>query len=90
MNGLSASLPGRSVEAGVVASSVYASGRRIADISVEEAGLWCKKEGHVVWIGLLDPDPTLLRKVQVQLDLHPLAIEDAAKAHQRSKGRAIR
>ena len=38
---------------GIVASSVYTAGRRIADIPIEEAGGWAKKPGHVVWIGLL-------------------------------------
>ena len=39
-------------EPGVVAASVYAKGRRVADIPIEEAGSWAKKQGHVVWIGL--------------------------------------
>ena len=70
---------------GVVASSVYANGRRIADIPIEEAGEWSRKEGHVVWIGLLEPDRELLYRVQRQFNLHDLAIEDAEHAHQRPK-----
>ena len=70
---------------GVVASSVYANGRRIADIPIEEAGEWARKEGHVVWIGLLEPDRELLQRVQQQFHLHDLAIEDAEHAHQRPK-----
>ena len=46
---------------------------------------WAKREGHVVWIGLKEPSAELLERVQAQLDLHPLAIEDAAKAHQYPK-----
>jgi magnesium transporter len=72
-------------EPGVIAASVYFDGRRLRDIAVEEAGAWAKKEGHVVWIGLKDPSEPLLARVQEQLDLHPLAIEDAAKAHQYPK-----
>jgi magnesium transporter len=72
-------------EPGVVAASVYAGGRRIADIAIEEAGRWSRQEGHVVWIGLLEPSPELLERVQAQLDLHPLAIEDAGKPHQYPK-----
>ena len=71
--------------AGVVASSVYANGRRIADIPIEEAGAWSRKEGHVVWIGLLEPDRELLYRVQKQFNLHDLAIEDAEHPHQRPK-----
>ncbi len=44
-------------EDGVVASSVYANGQRIADISIDEAGAWSEKDGHVVWIGLWEPEP---------------------------------
>jgi magnesium transporter len=72
-------------EPGVVASSVYATGRRIRDIPIEEAGEWSKKPGHVVWIGLLEPSYELLQRVQAQLGLHDLAIEDAGKAHQHPK-----
>jgi magnesium transporter len=72
-------------EPGVVAASVYALGRRIADISIDEAGKWAKKDGHVVWIGLFEPSQELLRRVQAQFDLHPLAIEDAGKPHQQPK-----
>jgi len=70
---------------GVVASVVYAEGRRVADIAIEEAGDWSHKPGHVVWIGLHEPSLELLRKVQGQFGLHELAIEDALKAHQRPK-----
>jgi magnesium transporter len=70
---------------GVVASVVYAEGRRVADIAIEKAGDWSHKPGHVVWIGLHEPSLELLRKVQGQFGLHELAIEDALKAHQRPK-----
>lgn len=70
---------------GVVASSVYANGRRVADISIDDAGDWAHKEGHVVWIGLLEPDAELLHRVRNQFSLHHLAIEDAEHAHQRPK-----
>ncbi|RDJ25395.1 magnesium and cobalt transport protein CorA [Bosea caraganae] len=71
--------------AGVVASSVYLNGRRFADIAIDEAGEWAQKPGHVVWIGLLEPDRDLLHRVQAQFALHDLAIEDAENAHQRPK-----
>jgi magnesium transporter len=73
------------VEPGVVAASVYVDGRRLRDIAIDEVGAWSKKEGHVVWIGLKEPSADLLLRVQAQLGLHPLAIEDAAKAHQYPK-----
>ena len=72
-------------EPGVIAASVYAGGRRVAEIAVDDAGGWAKRPGHVVWIGLLEPEPGLLARVQTQFGLHELAIEDAAKPHQRPK-----
>src|SRR5690242_7822836 len=71
--------------AGVVAAGVYAHGVRVADIPLEEAGDWARKDDHVVWIGLFEPDSSLLKCVQQQFNLHPLAVEDATNAHQRPK-----
>jgi magnesium transporter len=72
-------------EPGVINSSVYAGGLKVADVAIEEAGDWSKRPGHVVWIGLFEPSDELLQRVQQQFDLHPLAIEDAGKAHQHPK-----
>ena len=69
----------------VVASAAYHAGRRVADVPVEEAGAWAARDDHFVWVGLLEPDEALLRRVQRQFDLHELAIEDALHAHQRPK-----
>ena len=44
-----------------------------------------KKPGHVVWIGLFEPGQTLLVRIQAELGLHYLAIEDASKPHQHPK-----
>ena len=79
-----------SPEPGVVAASVYTSGQCIADISIDEAGKWSKKPGHVVWIGLFEPSYELLSRIEAQLGLHYLAIEDAGKAHQHPEDRAVR
>jgi magnesium transporter len=38
-----------------------------------------------IWIGLHEPMADELEKVAKEFDLHPLAIEDAVKAHQRPK-----
>ena len=70
---------------GVVAAGAYVDGRRVANIAISEASSWRAKPGHVVWIGLHEPDMALLGAVQKQFDLHELAIEDANNAHQRPK-----
>jgi magnesium transporter len=77
--------PDESAQHGVIASSAYAGGQRVADITIEQAGEWSRRSGHVVWIGLFEPDDDLLTRVQKQFALHDLAIEDASKAHQRPK-----
>jgi magnesium transporter len=51
---------------GVVAAGAYVDGRRVANIAIEEAASWRSKPGHVVWIGLREPDMTLLHAVQQQ------------------------
>ncbi|MBI5265270.1 MAG: magnesium/cobalt transporter CorA [Bradyrhizobium sp.] len=70
---------------GVVAAGAYVDGRRVANIAINEASSWRAKPGHVVWIGLHEPNLALLTSVQKQFDLHDLAIEDANHAHQRPK-----
>jgi len=70
---------------GVVAAAAYAGGHRVANIAIEDAGEWARRPGHVVWIGLLEPEDELLHRVQRQFSLDPLAIEDASHAHQRPK-----
>ena len=70
---------------GVVAAGAYVDGRRVANIAIEEASSWRARPGHVVWIGLHEPDMALLTSVQRQFQLHDLAIEDADHAHQRPK-----
>src|SRR5262249_12638577 len=47
-------VPASGHEPGVVNSTVYAGGRKVADVAIEEAGEWSKRPGHVVWIGLVE------------------------------------
>jgi magnesium transporter len=42
-------------------------------------------EDSFIWIGLHEPTEDELEKVAVEFGLHPLAVEDAVKAHQRPK-----
>lgn len=77
--------PGSGPEPGVVACGVYRDGRRVGDIPVDRASAWAGRDGHVVWIGLLEPSRDLLLRVQREFHLHDLAIEDAEHAHARPK-----
>lgn len=69
----------------VVAAYLYRDGKRIRDISVDEANPCGSDTSEFVWIGLLEPTEDELRKLQEKFDLHPLAVEDALKAHQLPK-----
>ncbi len=69
----------------VIAAAAYSAGRKVADIAIEEGGVWAAKPGHFVWIGIHQPDERELRQLQAQFHLHELAIEDARDAHERPK-----
>ncbi len=42
-------------------------------------------DGSFVWVGMYEPESSLLLKLQEEFGLHDLAIEDAQHAHQRPK-----
>lgn len=44
-----------------------------------------RDDGGFVWVGLYEPDDSVLEKLQEEFGLHDLAIEDAQNAHQRPK-----
>jgi magnesium transporter len=61
------------------------NGKRIGDISIDDISETMANPDTFVWVGLHEPDETLLMKLQEEFDLHDLAIEDALQAHQRTK-----
>jgi magnesium transporter len=69
----------------IVNCAAYAEGRRVADIDLEAISDYVEQPGHFVWVGLHEPEEEVLRKLQEELGLHDLAIEDALSAHQRPK-----
>ena len=69
----------------VIAWAWYVDGvRRPAEDLTTAARLACAGEGFV-WLGLKDPTDADLAALASQFNLHPLAIEDAAHGHTRSK-----
>lgn len=60
-------------------------GTRIGDIGIDAISDVLKEPDTFVWVGLHEPDESLLLKLQEEFDLHDLAIEDAQSAHQRTK-----
>jgi magnesium transporter len=71
--------------AAVIDCAAYARGARAAALSVDQIQGALACEDQFVWIGLYEPEQSLLRQVQQQFGLHDLAIEDAINAHQRPK-----
>jgi magnesium transporter len=72
----------------IVDSAVYRAGTRVpVDCDVADlAALRARCEpGDFVWVGLHAPDAAELDEVADKFSLHPLAVEDAVKAHQRPK-----
>jgi magnesium transporter len=69
----------------IINCAVYSVGCKVDDIPLDQAGEWAARDGHFVWIGLLDPSEDEMRLVQAELGLHDLAVEDAHRAHQRPK-----
>ena len=69
----------------VIDCAAYAGGRRVADVAIEQIQGSLANPDRFIWLGLYEPDHSLLRRVQQQFALHDLAIEDAGNAHQRPK-----
>jgi magnesium transporter len=70
----------------IIDAAVYRDGKRLPceDLSLEIEGLRDVPDGFL-WIGLKDPTAAEFRNVSSELQLHPLAVEDAVKGNQRSK-----
>jgi magnesium transporter len=69
----------------VVDWALYRDGSRGDVATYTEAVRSARRDGGFVWIGLHEPDAKLLNKIADEFVLHPLAVEDAVKAHQRPK-----
>ncbi|MFP3713752.1 magnesium and cobalt transport protein CorA [Puerhibacterium sp. TATVAM-FAB25] len=69
----------------IVDNAVYVDGRRTAPPSLEDTFETLREHGGVAWIDLYRPSEAELRAVAEEFGLHPLAVEDAVHAHQRSK-----
>ena len=71
----------------IVDCALYRKGKRDAPVDdLADALEVARSDGDAfVWIGLHESDAAELDRVAAELDLHPLAVEDAVKAHQRPK-----
>src|ERR671933_2106938 len=70
----------------IVDSAIYVDGRRAVEpSSLQEFYQACRQQQGLAWIGLYEPTQEELSSVAEEFGLHPLAVEDAIKAHQRPK-----
>lgn len=69
----------------VVAAYTYRAGRPVAPINLDNHCQAELAQGEFAWIGVVDPAEDELRLLQERFGLHPLAVEDALKAHQQPK-----
>lgn len=71
----------------IVDCAVYTHGkRRPGELHLDDALETCRAtDDTFVWIGLHEPTQDEFDAVTAEFELHPLAVEDAIKAHQRAK-----
>src|SRR5215213_9066896 len=70
----------------IVDNAIYVDGRRAAEpSSLRETYQACREWRGLAWIGLYKPTEEEFSSVAGEFGLHPLAVEDAIKAHQRPK-----
>jgi magnesium transporter len=70
---------------GLVNSAAYADGLRVGEVAIPDISEVLKQPGRFVWVDLHEPDEEMLAEIQQEFSLHDLAVEDAARAHQRPK-----
>jgi len=63
----------------------YQDGQKLADIDIANISDWLAKPDCFIWVAMRDASMQELQSMQEEFDLHPLAIEDAARGHQRPK-----
>src|ERR687897_3626612 len=70
----------------IVDNAIYVDGRRTAEpSSLHDTHEAVRRQGGLAWIGLHAPTEEEFSSVAGEFGLHPLAVEDAVKAHQRPK-----
>ena len=63
----------------------YQDGRKLAELDIEEISDYLERPGCFVWVALRDATHAELEMMREEFALHPLAVEDAHKGHQRPK-----
>ena len=70
----------------LIDNGIYVTGQRTSSPqSLDETYQQLRECAGMAWIGLYRPDANEIRSVADEFSLHPLAVEDALKGHQRAK-----
>lgn len=69
----------------LINSAVYDDGRIVAEPGLDGVSVALQSQSGFVWIALKDPGDEELDRLQQELGLPPLAVEDARKGQQRPK-----
>ena len=70
----------------LIDNRIYVAGlRAAAPKNLDETYELLREREGMAWIGLYRPDATEIHSVAAEFALHPLAVEDALKGHQRAK-----
>jgi magnesium transporter len=69
----------------IVAAYLYRDGQRVRPVTLDEPITFAADKSEFVWIGLTNPTHQELESLKARYGLHPLAVEDALKAHQLPK-----
>jgi magnesium transporter len=64
---------------------LYENGKRLADIRKEDISEHVGRPECFIWVGLSNPTGEEIDEMAGEFGLHPLAVEDARKGHQRPK-----
>jgi len=65
--------------------AAYQNGKKLADIPVADISDYVARPECFVWVALFEPSNEELDEMAEEFGLHPLAVEDARKGHQRPK-----
>lgn len=63
----------------------YREGKKLVDLDIEAISDYLQQPDCFVWVALRDATNEELEQMREEFSLHPLAIEDAHKGHQRPK-----
>ncbi len=69
----------------LVTCVVYRDGRKVAEIPKEDISEYVAQPDCLIWVALADATPAEIAEMAEEFGLHPLAVEDARKGHQRPK-----